>query len=397
MIEIQGDIVRVPILMWGDIVVGQKAITRRTLVGDRAHECMYAWVYLTDFLAFRRLSEKVTNLKQLSNLKIFKNFDELVWKELNRSEVDPHFQIKSSYFETACFLNGILRSLKTDTSKGVEITELGQTFFTFIDKFRLLDALSENPLDKNINLEWTGIDNSEFANITAKTLHQKDDNLQFIYDWKNYASKGLSLFHSRFVCSYAIPTTREFTDFLKQNFTACVIEDAFSTESKEEQIYNHGQPQTFYNLEYFSAELSKAGYKLHLLDWYGDYPGGSNKCFVGKFLIYKNETLDVESLKKFIQSHGHTFSFENSVTKDFLQYMKQNITEQDWSAIKKNKLVNPVWSRTEKINADFKTTVRNFAREVRNKFLILKNGYSRHDLRGQNMDESIMSFINEKK
>ena len=77
--------------------------------------------------------------------------------------------------------------------------------------------------------------------------------------------------------------------------------------------------------------------------------------------------------------------------------MKNNITENQWAAIKKNKLVNPVWSPTEFSEVDMKTKFINFARNVRNKLLIMKSGYSRHDLRGQNMDESIMSFINEKK
>lgn len=47
--------------MWGDLVKGQKAVTRRTLVGFRAHECMYAWVYLTDYMAVKALHRSLIN------------------------------------------------------------------------------------------------------------------------------------------------------------------------------------------------------------------------------------------------------------------------------------------------------------------------------------------------
>ena len=48
-------------MVWGDLVEYQKPIVRRTLVGDNAHECMYAWVYLTDFLNVKRLSASFEN------------------------------------------------------------------------------------------------------------------------------------------------------------------------------------------------------------------------------------------------------------------------------------------------------------------------------------------------
>ena len=48
---------RLPVLLWGDIVKDGAPVLRRALAGTDAHDCMYAWVYLTDFLANRRLAK----------------------------------------------------------------------------------------------------------------------------------------------------------------------------------------------------------------------------------------------------------------------------------------------------------------------------------------------------
>ncbi|MEM9683849.1 MAG: hypothetical protein AAF942_11340, partial [Pseudomonadota bacterium] len=48
---------RLPFMVWGDLRSGGGPVLRRKLVGWRAHECMYAWVYLTDYLAVRKIEE----------------------------------------------------------------------------------------------------------------------------------------------------------------------------------------------------------------------------------------------------------------------------------------------------------------------------------------------------
>lgn len=384
---------RVPILLWGDVVSGEKAITRRTLVGERAHECMYAWVYLTDFLSIKRLTQKGDALKKIANFKFFKDFDSSAWNTLNRKEIDPHFQIISKQFETAGFMGGILRGL--NNKEKATVAELGQTFFTFIDKFRFLEKLSNEPLDSE-QINWVGIDNSEFANITASTLHINHKNISFYNDWKDFKTNGNAIFHSRFVCSYAFPTTNAFADFISSNFSACVIEDAFSIVGKEVEVFNHGQRQLFFSLNDCVNKLRSQGFKVFLIDWYGDFPAGSEKCFVTKLLVFKESAVDLAAVCQHLSNHGLNFDPLKADIPDMLNYMDTRIDSKEWAKIKDNKLVNPVWSRTVVKETNLSEDFKNIARKIRNKFRIVKNGFHRHDLRGQNMDESILIYLDEK-
>lgn len=47
---------RLPILLWGDIRKNSSPVLRRVVAGPNAHECMYSWVYLTDYLSVINLS-----------------------------------------------------------------------------------------------------------------------------------------------------------------------------------------------------------------------------------------------------------------------------------------------------------------------------------------------------
>ena len=211
---------RTPILLWGDLVKGKKAITRRSLVGNAAHECMYAWVYLTDFLATKRLFSSLKVLKDdLSQTSILDSFDEKIWTLLERDKVDPHCQLSKGAFETPCYVNAFLFSQYQTSSK---IVELGQTFFTSIDKCRFVHELSKNHFstgDKLNQLEWIGIDNSEFCNTTARVLHENyDKNMQIYTSLEEYPLQAKAIFHSRFVCSYSFQTTSDFANFLTRHF-----------------------------------------------------------------------------------------------------------------------------------------------------------------------------------
>lgn len=78
---------RVPILVWGDLVNMAKPVVRRTLVGQRAHECMYAWVYLTDYLLVKRIATTLKGMK-LDKAMLLQALGTFT---TNR-EIDPHYQ-----------------------------------------------------------------------------------------------------------------------------------------------------------------------------------------------------------------------------------------------------------------------------------------------------------------
>ena len=378
---------RVPVLLWGDIIKGKSPITRRTLVGERAHECMYAWVYLTDFLAIRRLIEEYNKLKEENkDFNIVKNLDSNTWSNISRPKIDPHFQVKKDNFYIASLVNGLAKS---SNQNAIDIVEFGQTFYTLIDKVELLNLINKTESPK---LTWKGIDNSEFVNITANFLH-KDKVIKIYEDWKKYEKSDFSILTSRFVISYAIPSSKELVKFISQNFNAIVIEDAFSTTEKDEQVFNHGQKQTFYNINYVIKELEELGYEIKVLSHYGDHPGGSRPCHIVKTLCVKKGIFNLSQAAEYVKEFGFSLDpiiFEKN---NLLETLNSRITSLQWSQIKNNKKVNPVWDQTSFQKESLKNKLKNALRPFYYRLQILKNGLGSHDLRGTNMNESLIDYI----
>jgi hypothetical protein len=375
---------RTPILLWGDLVKGKRAVTRRSLVGDSAHECMYAWVYLTDYLAIQRLLSKVTDLHPSKGQSVLADFDTKVWHLLNREIIDPHFQLNQKSFETICFLSGLMYSWKGSLST---VVELGQTFFTAIDKFQLIYALSKEAFDYKIDhLNWVGIDCSDFCNTTAQILHDRvRDRITLLTDWQAFTKKNEVLFHSRFVCSYAFPTTSALADFLCKNTDCTVIEDAFSTTKDEKTTYNHGQKEVFFSLDQLCAELHRTGFETFILDFYGDWPSGSEQCLVVKLLIVKKNHIDLGKLQTFTSYHGFKLLADHKLDTNSLM---STISSADWKKIQRNKRTSPVWGRTNtsEIISPF--------RSILDKMKIFLKGYRSYSLRGQNAERELLRHFN---
>lgn len=383
---------RTPILLWGDLIKGKKAITRRSLVGNAAHECMYAWVYLTDYLATQRLQNELPSLQNSnSNESFLTNFDEITWNHLDRTKIDPHFQLNKSGFETSAYLNALLFSQKKKLST---IVELGQTFFAAIDKFALVHQVSKKHFKLNFSpasIQWIGIDNSEFCNTTAQVLHnQFQSNITIYDDFSKFPKQSEAIFHSRFVCSYAFEKTLDLTNFLTDHFECAVIEDAFSTEEMDVLTQNHGQRETFFNLKEFQDVLNKKNYQLYLIDSYGDWPAGAERCFVVKLLIIKDGAIDLTKLENFLSFHGFSLSQAPNPKTDLLPYLKNQISPSDWKKIYANKKTNPVWGKT---NLTKHSPLKTLMNRFKNRFAILKNGYSHYDLKGKNAEEELVRHL----
>jgi hypothetical protein len=387
---------RIPILLWGDLVKGRQAITRRSLVGDSAHECMYAWVYLTDFLAVRRLFSYLNIFKETSDgSSIVSSMDNELWKLICRKKNDPRYQINKSSFETASYLNALIFSYKRGMSS---VVELGQTFFTAIDKFDFVYQLSKDHFSLNYNLNqlrWIGIDNSEFCNATAKILHGSyQDNIEIYNSIDSLPQQDRAIFHSRFVCSYVFSSTLSFVEFLSKNFECAVIEDAFSSINREIHTQNHGQNELFFNLQEFNRSLAERGFETYLIDFYGDHPAGTEKCLVVKLLVLKKESIDKEKFQNFLRYHGFQNQMNNQSEHDLLSLLMSKITLSEWKAIYKNKKINPVWGRTDFRKASLLEKLSGYFKKW---FEISRNGYRSYNLRGENAEQEICRFIRDSK
>lgn len=375
---------RTPILLWGDLIKGKKAVTRRSLVGESAHECMYAWVYLTEYLAIHRLLSKITDLHPTNSKSALADFDAKAWHSLDRRVIDPHFQLNQKSFETLCFLSGLIYSWKGSLST---VVELGQTFFTAIDKFQLIYALSNEKFDYQIShLKWVGMDCSDFCNTTAQILHDRyRDKIALLTDWRSFKKKDEVLFHSRFVCSYAFPNTSTLADFLCKNTDCALIEDAFSTTKDEKTTYNHGQKEVFFNLDLLCAELHHAGFVTYILDFYGDWPSGSERCLVVKLLMVKRDRIDLDKLKNFVAYHG--FKLERDLKSDILNSLMSTISSADWKKIQLNKQISPVWGKTDT------SEERPFLQSIRDKVKIFLKGYRSYSLQGRNAEKELLRYL----
>ena len=280
-------------MVWGDLVEHSKPIVRRTLVGDNAHQCMYAWVYLTDFLYVKRLSEAFDDSVNSSPYHTYREFIKIMDKVASQRNVDPHFQHNIESWLIAFILSAISQ---TDNGK-TSIVELGQTFFTLKNK---VEFINEHFHSKTRPVEWVGLDNSSFAIDVAKTL-QNDVEIQYLENWKLFKPQTIkkgnkSTFTSRFVSSYAFSNTSEFLNFLAlSQFDNIIIEEPFNTNDTDYKTFNHGLPILYLNFKSVVEFAKKNKFSISLLGAYGDNPASSGRCMNTRLLLSKN-MLDMKNL-----------------------------------------------------------------------------------------------------
>lgn len=355
---------------------------------------MYAWVYLTDFLATKRLFAYVDVLQNsTSDQSIISSFDEKFWSFVDRKKVDPRCQLSKGAFETVCYLNAFLFSQERESST---IVELGQTFFTAIDKFEFIHLLSKKCFSPGYQLDqikWIGIDNSEFCNMTANILHeQKQQNLTIYSSVEELPKQENAIFHSRFVCSYVFKNTKDFAGFLSQNFEFSVIEDAFSTKEQDIHTQNHGQSETFFNLQELNELLGKDQFETYILDYYGDWPAASSQCLVVKLLIVKKGVFDKQKFQKFLNYHGFKNDMIDQSKNNLLENLMSSISRSEWRKIYANKKINPVWGRTsfEKVSM-----LRKLLKFACDRYRLFREGYRSYNLKGRNAEQEIYRYLNE--
>lgn len=317
-------------------------------MGWRAHECMYAWVYLTDYLAIRKIEDVWrSEYQERSTDPLFPTLDAELWERHDRAIIDPHFQINRNSFETAAVGAAIL---STVNESQITASELGSTFFTAIDKFRLasLELSRLEPAAPEINPEWYGIDNSPFVNDVARILHSSGVTLKILDDHRKARRVGgYGLFLSRFVSSYVFDNTLEFSNFLLANYDGGIVEDAFSAAGKEVEVFNHGQRETYFDLAALCRKLQSNGRRVFMLDHFPDFPAGTKPCFVCK-LVFVDHKTDIDVVSRRVRALGYELDADTQEVEaeTVLERLKASTTAARWEQVSRYKMKEPVWGRT---------------------------------------------------
>jgi len=305
---------------------------------------MYAWVYLTEYLAHRRLLDVLPAMPPELRRDLLTRMDSDLWTKLDRSVVDPHSQLSKSMFESvACMTCLAAQSGETAPS----FVELGSTFFTSKTRFEIIDRIAREqfPLWPQLQPQWLGIDNSRFMHDTARALHG-DGDITLVDGYGALAKpQRFPVFLSRFVASYAFPHGSDFAAYLAEPFQAALVEDAYSTSAEEIQVFNHGQSETFFSIPEVFARLQQSGFEIYLLDSYPDHPAGAARCHVIRYLAAR-KGLVTEEFKRRMAALGFNPPGEPVPAGALLQKLNDSVTPARWRAVKKAKAEFPVWGRT---------------------------------------------------
>ena len=338
---------RFPILLWGDLVKGCRPVLRRALAGSRAHECMYAWVYLTDYLAHKRLFELALKMKQEDSRNLLEALDGDLWTRVDRSLVDPHYQLSKSAYEPVAFASCLAAEVG---ELSPTVIELGSTFFASKLKFEIVDHIARQCFADwpKLRPNWIGIDNSRFMHDATHALHGTGT-VELVDDYRAIGnSDRLAIFLSRFVTSYVFPSSLVFADYLAERFQIALIEDAYSTTDQDIPVFNHGQAETFFSIPAAMGRLEEANFEIYLLDTYPEFPAGSAPCHVIRYLSVKQGLL-TEGVKKRLGSLGLDFVDKPISAKLLLQQLNSAVTPRQWRAVKRAKRESPVWGRTPEV------------------------------------------------
>lgn len=334
---------RLPILLWGDMRHKGSPVLRRAVAGWRAHECMYSWVYLTDYIALQNLHQELENNSQLCNGDFFPSLSGTIWNTLDRNKIDPHSQINTYAFEAV----SVVASIAAHSGElSPRFVELGSTFFSSIDKFNIIQKVASlSGLEWNgYTPSWLGIDNSSFSNKVAYQLHAHRQNIQIIEDYQDIKKSSFSVLYSRFVASYVFKTHETLVEYISDYFNALVIEDAFSTTDDDIVTHNHGQPETFFSFTKYTSALNKKGFKVYVMNAYPDYPAGTHPCYVIKHFAVKRD-FPVEKMREDLLKIGICVDI-TPIDESFTSSLNKKYSQKDWNIVERSKKISPVWGET---------------------------------------------------
>lgn len=375
------DQARLPILLWGDMRHNKSPVLRRAVAGWRAHECMYSWVYLTDYIALQNLKQEMEENPKLCSSNFFSSLKGNIWNTMDHHKVDPHSQINIYAFEAVSVVASIAAHSGESSPR---IVELGSTFFASIDKYEIIQKIAScSGLAWDVvKPSWLGIDNSSFSNKVAQKLHADIKNMEIVEDYQDIKKASFSILYSRFVASYVFKSSNQFVDYVDQYFDALVVEDAFSTTQDDIATYNHGQPETFFSFTKYTQDLHKKGFQVYVMHAYPDFPAGTHPCYVIKHCAVK-KNVPIEKVREDLLKIGIDLELK-PIDEGYIASLNRKYTKTDWEIVKKSKRVSPVWGETnlEENNHYIKSNFLSYLRAFRRRFLLKRNGWSQYKLKG---------------
>lgn len=318
---------------------------RRSLAGFRAHECMYAWVYLTDLLAHGRLRDLLETLPAESRRDLLRELDGPLWSRVDRSQVDPHHQLSRGAYEAVSLLSVL--AAEAGEARPV-LVELGSTFFASRTKLAIVDRIARERFADwpKLEPEWVGIDNSRFMHDATRALHH-DAAIRIVEDYAEVTrADRFSGFLSRFVASYAFPRGEAFARYLTERFPVAVVEDAYSTTGEDVAVHNHGQPEVFFSIPQTFGALEAAGFEIRVLEAYPDFPAGAAPCHVVRYLALRRGILTQRARER-LGELALDLPAAPASAATLLSELNARVPESRWRSVEAAKQRSPVWGPTQ--------------------------------------------------
>lgn len=335
---------RIPINIWGDVMLdGSAPQVRRVLTGQNAHESLLNFFYFGEVIT---LDEVVSQLERYEAAPDRPATISKRYAALKKASPDPLSQLNDELLQvfvpTALFF-------KLIGQRNTELCELGCTLFSAIDKMKICSSLLDAGLDMS-KIVCAAVDHSDYFLRGALKLH-RGDNIVPYRDYSAWRPSTPHPFHlSRFVASYAVASTEEFTEWM-QTFSAFHIIDVVNLAPSDFTTSNNGLRQIFFSFPKLIGQLEAAGWSIYANDVSPDYNSG-RRCAVVKMFGIKRDVESQLALHKELRSHedlSSLFPMERMTEKSAaaaLHRAEESLTRDQWQALREYKKHFPIWGWT---------------------------------------------------
>ncbi len=334
---------RIPINIWGDVMTdGSPPQIRRVITGQDAHESLLVYYYLAEILTLQEIAGALPDLEPAirSTPSILDRFS-----LAQTATRDPHNHLQPEILQV--FLPAVL-FLDSAGSRGMELCELGCSFFSAIDKVRICSALLGSKLATE-DVRWAAIDHSDFflRGAVAFHPHERVERFTDYTDWRPDSQHPLHV--SRFVASYATNSTLEFADWMEE-FAAFHIIDVINLEESDFVTSNNGLRQNFFDLPALVKECAAKGWTLYLNEATPDFNSGQRCAVVKIFGIRK----DLEREYKIAEQIASRRDLQELLPMEPLSHVSATellgslhsaLTRAEWTALAEYKRHFPIWGK----------------------------------------------------
>jgi hypothetical protein len=332
---------RIPINIWGDVMLdGSAPQVRHVLTGQDAHESLLNFFYFGEVVT---LDEAVSQLRRYELAPARPASVTGRYAELKNASPDPLSQLGDEVLQV--FVPTALY-FKLIGQRNTELCELGCTLFSAIDKMKICSSL----IDANLNMSeivCAAVDHSDYFLRGALKLH-RGDNIVAYHDYSDWKPSTPHPFHlSRFVASYAISSTEQFTEWM-QAFSAFHIIDVVNLEPSDFTTSNNGLRQIFFNFPKLVGQLEAAGWSIYANDIAADYNSG-RRCAVVKLFGLKRDVENRLDFHQALRAHADLaklLPMERMTEKSAalaLRRAEDSLNSAQWQAFVEYKKHFPIW------------------------------------------------------